>query len=35
MNGEKKMHNPDGKVYAPLVWDFFQVFFNLFDELPD
>ncbi len=25
VNGEKKKHNPDGKVYAPIIWDFFQV----------
>jgi lysine-specific demethylase/histidyl-hydroxylase NO66 len=25
VEGVKKKHNPDGKAYAPIVWDFFQV----------
>jgi lysine-specific demethylase/histidyl-hydroxylase NO66 len=30
INGIKEKHNPEGRAYAPLVWDFFQVKAKIF-----
>ena len=28
LNGKRETHNPDGRAYAPVVWDFYQVTYD-------
>jgi len=30
MNGKRETHNPTGRAYAPVVWDFYQVSFFIY-----
>ena len=36
-NGKRKTHNPDGRAYSPVVWDFYKVripFYFIFNPQP-
>jgi len=33
INGRRETHNPTGRAYAPVVWDFYQVSSAIFELL--